>query len=129
MKDIETRSDIETLMRAFYKRVFTDKVIGFIFTDVAHMDLEHHLPIITDFWENVLFNTGVYKGNPMEPHFDLNQKVPFEAEYFERWLSLFCETVNENFCGEYANLACMRAKSIAAIMQSKLALINQGKLH
>ena len=126
MKDIETRADIENLMRAFYKRVFKDNVIGFIFTEVARMDLEHHLPIITDFWENVLFNTGTYKRNAMEPHFILNRQVQFQPEHFERWLFLFCGTVNEHFYGPLAELACSRAKSIAVIMQMKLTQINKG---
>jgi len=53
MRDIETRDDIELLMQAFYKKVMKDEMIGFIFTDVAQLDLAHHLPIITDFWGNV----------------------------------------------------------------------------
>ncbi len=69
MRDIETRDDIELLMQAFYKKVMKDEMIGFIFTDVAQLDLAHHLPIITDFWENVLFNSGIYNRNAMLPHF------------------------------------------------------------
>ena len=120
MKDIETRGDIELLMQEFYKKVMHDEIIGFIFTDVAHLDLNHHLPIITDFWENVLLNTGVYTRNAMTPHFKLNEQVNFQPQHFERWLLLFNETVKENFSGKLADLACTRAKSIASIMQIKL---------
>jgi hemoglobin len=109
MRDIETRSDIEKLMQSFYEKVLKDDVIGFIFTDVARLDLKHHLPIITDFWENVLFNTGVYSRNAMAPHFNLNAKIKFQPQHFERWLKLFCETVNENFSGARADLAITRA--------------------
>ena len=121
MREIENRSDIEKLMKSFYKKALTDDVIGFIFTDVARLDLEHHLPIITDFWENVLFSTGVYSRNAMAPHFDLNTKIKFQSQHFERWLKLFTETVQENFSGARADLAIVRAKSIAAIMQLKLS--------
>jgi len=126
MRDIETRDNIELLMQAFYKKVMKDEMIGFIFTDVAQLDLAHHLPIITDFWENVLFNSGIYTRNAMLPHFKLNEQVNFKPEHFERWLSLFDETVKENFSGKRADLACARAKSIAAIMQVKLQQINEN---
>ena len=55
MRDIETRQDIEKLMIAFYSKAISDEVIGYIFTEVAKIDLSHHLPIIADFWEMVLF--------------------------------------------------------------------------
>ncbi len=56
----------------------------------------------------------------------LNEQVNFKPEHFERWLYLFNETVKENFSGNRADLACARAKSIAAIMQIKLPQINQN---
>ena len=63
-KDIQTRADIDDLMLHFYARAMSDAVIGCIFTDVARLDLENHLPIIGDFWElcfsarEVIKNTG-----------------------------------------------------------------------
>jgi len=63
----------------------------------------------------------------MEPHFRLNAQEKFLPKYFERWLWIFAETVYENFSGPYAELACSRANSIAAIMQMKLSQINEGK--
>jgi hypothetical protein len=54
MPDIETRDDCERLVRAFYGRALADPIIGFIFTDVARLDLEAHVPEITSFWETVL---------------------------------------------------------------------------
>ena len=55
--DIETREDCERLVRAFYGRALTDPIIGFIFTDVAKLDLEAHVPTITSFWETVLLGS------------------------------------------------------------------------
>jgi hemoglobin len=128
MRDIETRSDVENLMQSFYRKALADDVIGFIFTDIARLNLEHHIPIITDFWENILFSTGVYSRNAMTPHFDLNTKIKLQPQHFERWLKLFTETVCENFSGAKADLAVARAKSIAAIMQLKLSEVNKLKL-
>ncbi len=129
MRDIETRSDIEFLMQAFYARLINDEAIGFIFTDIAHLDLNHHLPVIVDFWENILFHTGSYTRNAMEPHFRLKRQTKFEPHYFERWLTIFNETIYADFNGEKATFMITRAKSIAAIMQIKMSQINEKKLH
>jgi len=58
-KDIKNRKDIEKLVNAFYEKVKTDTVIGFLFNDVANINWYSHLPKLFDFWENILF----YKGN------------------------------------------------------------------
>ena len=118
-KDIENREDIDELMRAFYKRAIADDVIGFIFTDVAKLDLEHHLPIIGDFWETLLFRTGDYSKhgrNPLQVHGDLNEKTPLRREHFTRWLEIFAETVDRKFAGDTAEFIKMRAGAIAERM-------------
>lgn len=73
-KDIETREDIEKMLRSFYNLVLNDDELRFIFIDVAHMNLEAHLPVITDFWETILLDNPVYKKNAMQVHYDLNKK-------------------------------------------------------
>lgn len=122
-KDIETREDIDLLMRAFYSRAMSDEVIGYIFTDVAKLDLDHHLPIISDFWESLLFGTGAYQQhgrNPLMVHRDLHQKSPLLAKHFGRWLEIFGECVDGLFTGERADYAKMRAGAIAARFRSVL---------
>ena len=52
--DIETREDCERLVRTFYGRALADPIIGWLFTDVAKLDLEAHVPRITSFWETIL---------------------------------------------------------------------------
>ena len=119
-QDIQTRIDIELLIRAFYDKVLVDKTIGFIFTEVVPLDLEHHFPKLFDFWENTLLKPNGYKTNVLQVHLDLNKKVKLKPEHFERWLQLFVETVDELFEGKTANMAKNRAFSIAVVMQSKL---------
>src|SRR5678816_4489908 len=105
LKDVESRSDIDRLMQVFYERALGDPVIGYIFTDVAKLDLEHHLPIIGDFWESLLFGTPVYQQhgrNPMLVHKDLHEKSELVLEHFERWLEIFTKTVDDLFDGENA---------------------------
>ena len=49
MKDIETREDLAFLMREFYSKMLIDDTIGYIFTEVAELDLEKHIPSLTNF--------------------------------------------------------------------------------
>lgn len=116
MKDIGSREDIDRLMVEFYDAAFADESIGYIFTDVAKMDLDEHLPVIGDFWESVVFGSGVYakRGrNPMVIHHQLSQRSTLLPEHFDRWLQIFSRIVDENFEGERADLIKMRAHSIA----------------
>jgi hemoglobin len=119
-KDIENKKDIQKLVNSFYEKVKQDAMIGFIFTDIVRVNWERHLPVMYDFWENTLFYTGNYIGNPMEIHRHLHKIVPLTVEYFTQWTYLFTSTVDELFAGEKASLAKQRAISIAAVMQFKI---------
>ena len=120
MRDIETRTDIETLIDAFYKRILTDEHIGFFFTKVVALDWDVHIPIMYDFWESILFDTDTYAGNPMLKHMALHQKHALEPAHFERWLSLWEETIQQHFKGTTATLAIEKAKQIGGLMQHKV---------
>jgi hemoglobin len=119
-RDIENRQDIEMLINRFYELVKADAVIGYIFNDVMHVNWERHLPVMYDFWENTLFYTGGYHGNPMEIHTRLNRITPLLPEHFLRWNQLFNLSVNELFEGDKAELAKQRALSISTVMQIKI---------
>ena len=125
MNDIQTRGDIELLIDKFYEKMLRDMVIGFIFTDIAKINLEEHQSVICDFWETVLFNKPAYKRGPevMKVHHDLNKKIPLKKGHFTRWLFLFSSTVDELFEGEIADRAKERADSIAKAMQKRLGSI------
>ena len=58
-RDIENRADIDLLMCEFYVKAMADDLIGHIFTDVARLDLDRHLPIIGDFWETLLSEPAI----------------------------------------------------------------------
>jgi hemoglobin len=120
MADIETREDVERLVRAFYGRALTDPIIGFIFTDVAHLDLEAHVPQISSFWETILLGAQSYRGGAFRPHAELHMKVPLRSGHFERWLVLWRETVDELFAGERAELAKAHALRVARAFHGRL---------
>ncbi|WP_400999226.1 group III truncated hemoglobin [Agromyces sp. GXQ0307] len=120
-RDLRDRDDIARLVREFYARAFDDPLIGPIFTDIAHMDLEHHLPIMCDFWETVVFQTGSYRRNAFTLHEALNRRAPLGDAEFGRWIELWTATVDDLFAGESAERAKVRARRIASSMQRRLA--------
>lgn len=54
-KDIVTRKDIELLVNEFYNKVKQDKMIGFIFLDIAPVNRGKHLPVMYDFLRTYFF--------------------------------------------------------------------------
>jgi len=121
-KDIDNRKDIEILVKAFYSRVKDDKSIGPFFNEVVKVDWDKHLPVMYNFWENVLFHTGGYEGNPMNKHIAIHAIRPINPEHFAQWISLFNSTVEDLFSGPNAQQIKHRAQSIATLMQQKIIL-------
>ncbi|TDE51106.1 group III truncated hemoglobin [Flavobacterium sp. GT3P67] len=117
--DIKNRADIEKLINAFYDRIKTDSKIGYFFNDVAKVNWEKHLPKMYDFWENIIFSTGDFIGNPMAKHKELHQKSTMTEAHFQNWNALFNETVDELFIGEKAEEIKQRAANIAMAMMYK----------
>ncbi|TAH05859.1 MAG: group III truncated hemoglobin, partial [Sphingobacteriales bacterium] len=52
--DIQTAADIQLLVDSFYKQVLPDPLIGYIFTDIAQLSWEKHIPIMYQFWGSIL---------------------------------------------------------------------------
>ncbi|MEI2702718.1 MAG: group III truncated hemoglobin [Baekduia sp.] len=118
--DIATRADIELLVDRFYETAMVDPLIGFLFTDVAHLDLEKHRPTITAFWETLLLGAGTYGGGAFAVHARLHEKVPLQAGHFTRWVVLWENTVNELFAGEVADAAINHGRRIATAFFRRL---------
>lgn len=116
MKDLDSRSNIESLVQTFYDKVNADPLLAPVF---AHVDWVKHLPIMYDFWTSMLLGDMSYQGNPFQKHIGL----PITAEHFTQWLQLFTATVDDNFSGPKAEEAKTRANSIAGIFQHKLGLM------
>ena len=115
--DIYTKKDVEQLVNLFYEKVKEDKLLAPLFTRV---NWELHLPVMYQFWENAIFFSGGYIGNPMAAHILLHKKTALNHEHFSRWTLLFNNTVDELFQGNKAELAKQRANSIAVVMQTKI---------
>jgi len=117
--DIKNRADIEKLVNVFYDKIKKDDEIGYFFRDVAKVDWGKHLPIMYNFWENILFSTGNFDGNPMLKHKELHQKSTLNPAHFLHWNTLFNDTVDELFAGARATEIKHRAQNIAAVMMTK----------
>ena len=120
MRDIETRADLEQLVRAFYIRAMADPIIGFVFTDVARLDLEAHVPVITDFWETILLGGQSYRGGAFRPHAELDRKVRLRYGHFARWVALWTLTIAEHFEGPRAEQAKAHAIRVANAFHRRL---------
>jgi hemoglobin len=115
-KDIEQRDDIKTLVDSFYDKVKNDALLGPVF---SHLDWPHHLPVMYNFWSSMLLGDQTYRGNPLQKHLNLQ----IDQSHFNRWLTLFKQTVDEHFTGDRAEEVKMRAHSIAGIFQIKMGLM------
>lgn len=120
-KDIQNRTDLLLLVTRFYEKLLADDSINYLFTEVTKIDLDHHLPVLVDFWDSILFQSDTYRKNAMQPHLTLHQQSPLQKHHFETWLRYFKESVDEFFEGETAFLAKERATSIATVMQIKIS--------
>ena len=119
-KEIEKFEDVQLLVRSFYNKVLNDDMLAPFFSYVKEHHWDKHLEVLFTFWNNILFYSGGYYGNPLQVHKTLHHFSNLSTEDFKRWLQLFNETVDELFEGEKAELAKQRALSIATIMQIKI---------
>jgi hemoglobin len=119
-KDIEGRADIELFVQAFYEGVKADELLGPIFRDVAKVNWELHLPKMYSFWENIIFHTGGYEGNPMDLHKKLHNMAPLAEAHFNQWNSLFITTLNKLFTGPNVELAISNTMRISDILKQKI---------
>ena len=83
---------IQVVVALFYRRIRGDRRLGPIFEAAIGGEWDRHLRTMCDFWSSVMRLSGRYKGNPMQAHGALPGLAP---EDFDRWLTLFRETVRE----------------------------------
>ncbi len=120
--DVETRKDIELLVDTFYNRVKQDDAIGHIFHKIIGEDWSHHLPVMYMFWETVLLQKPGYTGNPIGKHIDVDRRVTLNDEHYERWLTLWHQTVNDLFAGPVAEEAKKRAGLMIDLIRMKVEM-------
>lgn len=113
MTDITTKEDIVTLVDQFYGKVLKDQLL---FPFFHHMDFERHKPKMVHFWSFVLLDEAGYTTDVTKVHINMRIK----KEHFDRWISLFNDTVDELYEGPNANKAKQRAFLIRWTIESKM---------
>ena len=118
MKETEiTREGIEKLMEVFYERIRRHKNLGPIFNakiGTGEPEWTAHKAKIGRFWAWMMLGEHGYNGNPMIAHIQL---PPFPQEFFEEWLELFEECLNQVFEPQCVEIYIQRARMIASNLQ------------
>ncbi len=116
-EELATRADVDRLLRTFYERALVDPLLAPVFETLAVVGLDEHLPVVGDFWEQILFRTVRYQGHFGPVHEALHRQHDLTDDRFERWLALWCDTVDESFAGVDAERAKSKARAMAAALQ------------
>jgi hemoglobin len=118
--DLETENDIAEMVRRFYSDVTQDDLLGPMFNEVARVDWSEHLPKLTAFWCRALLGQPGYQGNPFRAHMLIHAQRAFTPAHFERWLSLFHETLELGWTGPNARRAVELADNVARVHSQQL---------
>lgn len=116
-KKIKDRSDLEFLVEEFYDRVRKDEEIGWVFNTIIK-DWPEHLKRITDFWELHLFKGTEYRGNPLQAHIIVDEKMKHQMtpKDFGTWLFHWLGVLNEYFEGEEAEILKFKARKMQTML-------------
>jgi hemoglobin len=112
---LDTRENIELLVDEFYNKVKDDAILAPVF---AHVDWPTHLPVMYNFWASMILGDRSYQGSPFQKH----ARLAVNTTHFDRWVSLFTQTVDESFSGAEAEEVKNRARHIAKVFQFRMGL-------
>ena len=115
-KDIKTIDDIKLMVDNFYEKIREDDLLADIFNDVIEDRWSQHLEKMYRFWQTVLLEEHTYYGSPFIPH----AKLPIDGIHFDKWLTIFNDTVDNLFEGEKATRAKWQGQRMAEMFQSKI---------
>ncbi len=117
--DINTRKEVDFLVRRFYDQIRIHETLGPIFNEVVK-DWDTHLIHLSDFWEMILLQSGPGAGkfNPIQVHREVDTAVDnsIEQVHFGNWLELWFSTIDRYFEGETADFAKEHARRMAHML-------------
>ena len=119
-RDLDTPDEIAEMVRRFYADVAQDDLLGPMFNDVAQVDWSDHLPKLAAFWCRVLLGMPGYEGNPFRAHLLVHARREFTPAHFERWLTLFHETLELGWTGPNMQRALDLADNVARVHSHQL---------
>ena len=112
-----TKEHIEKLVTHFYLRVQKDPLLGPIFNDIAQVDWEHHIKLLSQFWNSIMLKTNEYHGKTYEKHVFIGHQTNIQEIHFTRWLSLFQEEAVKHLSPEAAKEIIQKASLIGQSLQ------------
>ncbi|MDN3688584.1 group III truncated hemoglobin [Cyclobacterium jeungdonense] len=115
-REITSIEDIKLMVDNFYGKVRNDDLLKDIFNERIQERWSEHLEKMYRFWQTVLLDEHTYHGSPFVPH----AKLAVNKEHFDRWVQLFFETVEEQFCGERADRAKWQGERMAELFHNKI---------
>jgi hemoglobin len=123
-KDIERLEDIKVLVDGFYDKIKEDELLAPIFNFRLSTHWVPHLEKMYTFWNAALFGVKGYNGNPYMKH----ATMELDPEHFERWISMFNQTIDEHFQGPLAEEAKIRGAVMASMFLIKLDKIKHSTI-
>ena len=121
-RDLSNRVELQRLLRHFYELVLKDPIIGYLFVDVAKIDMDVHLPKVVNFWHDMVFKSSSYDGELYAAHAHIHQQAPLKPGHFTRWLFLLDKAVKETaYAGENTERLLSLAKRISKSMSAALS--------
>ncbi|MGC6403125.1 MAG: group III truncated hemoglobin [Flavobacteriaceae bacterium] len=118
--DIQTQEDIKIIVDRFYEQVRKDPLLAPLFDLYIQDEWELHLPRMYAFWETVLLGRMVYKGNPALKHLIIHKKTPLTQQHFDRWLTLWQNTLDQHYTGRCVETAKERAHHMSRVLQAHI---------
>jgi hemoglobin len=118
--DLDSRRDVHDLVVRFYREVVFDDLLAPLFGEVAEVDWSSHIPKLVDYWCRVLLGEPGYDGAILAAHRRVHVLDAFHVEHFDRWYSLWVESVDAGWAGPMAERAKRHAARIATSLARRL---------
>lgn len=125
--DLDSGEEIEGFVRRFYDRVLADPKLAPLFTEVAEVDLDQHLPLIAAYWKKMLLGESGYDRHTMARHRALHEKRALTREDARRWLDHFERTLDESYAGPGAERARRVARNVMKNLIKQLDRLPGGQ--
>lgn len=114
--DIQTKEDVKNMVDTFYAKATKDDLIGEPFVRLLEGKWDSHMVKLYSFWETILKIDNTYTGHPVEMHINMH----LTKEHFDRWVEVFVKNVDDQYTGENAERAKLRAKTMSRAFYWKL---------